>query len=98
MTWNSQLMNYDPRLMTHDFQPTNDINLITMNEINLFVRENIRSLEAYSSARMESTLAQGLFLDANENPYGEYNRYPDPLQQALRQRLAERKGVSASQV
>lgn len=69
-----------------------------MSNLNELIRENIRSLDPYSSARMESSLAMGLFLDANENPYGEYNRYPDPLQQTLRRRLAELKDIAASQV
>lgn len=69
-----------------------------MNDINLLVRQNIRTLEPYASARMESTLKSGLFLDANENPYGDHNRYPDPLQQELRHRLASLKGVSPSRV
>ena len=60
------------------------------------VRPNIRALTPYSSARDEYT-GQGVFLDANENPYGTLNRYPDPYQRALKQRVAELKGVPAEQ-
>jgi len=55
------------------------------------VRKNIIALEAYSSARNEFTGKTGVFLDANENPYGELNRYPDPFQNELKERLAQLK-------
>ncbi|MGI6074687.1 MAG: histidinol-phosphate transaminase, partial [Fermentimonas sp.] len=63
----------------------NNIDLMTL------VRPNICRLEPYSSARDEFKGKQGIFLDANENPFGEYNRYPDPHQTQLRKALAERK-------
>ncbi|MEJ7739175.1 MAG: histidinol-phosphate transaminase [Chitinophagaceae bacterium] len=64
------------------------------------LRENIRSLVPYSSARDEFKGEARIFLDANENSYGSpltvsYNRYPDPLQWKLKQKLGEVKGVSA---
>ena len=58
-------------------------------------RKNIRELIPYSSARSEFTGKDGIFLDANENPFGNLNRYPDPLQKKLKQKLFEIKGVSA---
>ena len=42
------------------------------------VRPNIRDLRPYSSARDEYEGSEGIFLDANENPFGKLNRYPDP--------------------
>lgn len=40
-----------------------------------------------------------MFIDANESPFNEpYNRYPDPLQQQLKARLSEVKGVPAEQI
>ena len=58
------------------------------------VRPNISKLTPYSSARNEFTGNASVFLDANENPYNEpYNRYPDPLQRVVKERLAELKGV-----
>jgi histidinol-phosphate aminotransferase len=40
-------------------------------------RKNILHMEPYTCARMEYTEKGGIFLDANENPFGVYNRYPD---------------------
>lgn len=59
------------------------------------VRKNIWSLAPYSSARNEYAGREArVFLDANENPYGEpLNRYPDPLQLELKKRLATIKGI-----
>jgi histidinol-phosphate aminotransferase len=40
-----------------------------------------------------------VFLDANENPFnGPYNRYPDPLQESLKERLSEVKNVPAENI
>ncbi|MFO7616194.1 MAG: histidinol dehydrogenase, partial [Bacteroidales bacterium] len=53
------------------------------------VRPNILSLVPYSSARDEYAGREGIFLDANENPFDSgLNRYPDPRQRELRQRVA----------
>lgn len=52
------------------------------------IRPNILSLQGYTSARELYSKQQGVFLDANENPQGEVNRYPDPYQKKLKQRLA----------
>lgn len=62
------------------------------------IRENIKRLIPYSSARSEYKQAEGVFLDANENPYGEHNRYPDPFQLELKDKLAEVKNVRPSQI
>jgi len=62
-------------------------------------------MKSYSSARDEFSGMQGVFLDANENPYDFFlplgeekregiNRYPDPYQSELKKVLAELKGVS----
>jgi histidinol-phosphate aminotransferase len=52
-------------------------------------------MKPYSSARDEFSGMQGVFLDANENPYNNgVNRYPDPYQSDLKSVLAELKGVS----
>ena len=66
--------------------------------IDALVRDNIRKLKPYSSARDEFKGSASVFLDANENPYGTLNRYPDPRQLALKQRLAELKGLKPSQI
>ncbi len=64
----------------------------------IFLRPNILQLKPYSSARSEHTAAEGIFLDANELPYGNLNRYPDPLQHALKRKLAHLKGITLEQV
>ncbi|WP_026977528.1 histidinol-phosphate transaminase [Flavobacterium tegetincola] len=62
------------------------------------VRKNILNLAPYSSARDEYEGTEGVFLDANENPFGTYNRYPDPQQNKLKIRLAEIKNVKSNQI
>ena len=63
------------------------------------VRPNISKLTPYSSARNEFTGAAAVFLDANENPFNEpYNRYPDPLQREVKERLAAIKGVKPENI
>jgi histidinol-phosphate aminotransferase len=62
-------------------------------EINKLVRKNILSLKPYSSARDEFSGTDGVFLDANENPFGELNRYPDPRQKELKKKLSEIKSI-----
>ena len=62
------------------------------------VRENIRNLTPYSSARDEYTGSKALFLDANENPFGDYNRYPDPHQVALKKKISEIKNLPAENI
>ena len=62
--------------------------------IESLVRANIAALEPYSTARDEYEGALGVFLDANESPFNNgYNRYPDPHQKELKERLSEIKGV-----
>lgn len=66
--------------------------------ISELVRSNIRTLKPYSSARDEFSGVEGVFLDANENPFGELNRYPDPYQIELKQIFADYREVSVSQL
>ncbi|MEC3964620.1 histidinol-phosphate transaminase [Flagellimonas halotolerans] len=69
--------------------------------LNNIVRESVRKLQPYSSARDEyvSDGSEMIFLDANENPFDNgVNRYPDPYQRSLKSLLAEQKGVSESQI
>lgn len=64
-----------------------------------YIRPNIRRLTPYSSARNEYSGKEAIFLDANENPFdNDYNRYPDPLQQQLKEKLSALKGVPAAQI
>ena len=72
-----------PTPMTHDpFRP--------------LLRPHLLALEPYASARSEFAGRAEVYLDANENPYETgRNRYPDPLQRALKAKLAELHGVPA---
>ena len=81
-------------------------------DIAALLRPNIRALKPYSSARDEfrpagETASPGvdnlIFLDANENSLGgpldgDFSRYPDPHQRALKQRIARREGLEPEQV
>ncbi len=69
-----------------------------MFELNKLVRTNILALNPYSSARDEFSGSEGIFLDANENPYGTLNRYPDPYQKELKELLAGLKGVEPNEI
>lgn len=62
------------------------------------VRKNIQNLQAYSSARDEFTGSEGVFLDANENPFGTLNRYPDPYQKDLKTELGQLKKLSTENI
>jgi histidinol-phosphate aminotransferase len=62
------------------------------------VRRNIQYLKPYSSARDEFEGSEGVFLDANENPFGHLNRYPDPQQSALKTLLARQKQLDTDQI
>ncbi|MCK9638871.1 MAG: histidinol-phosphate transaminase [Prolixibacteraceae bacterium] len=63
------------------------------------IRENIKSLKPYSSARDEYTGEASVFLDANENPFNApYNRYPDPRQLALKNQLGQIKKISSDHI
>jgi histidinol-phosphate aminotransferase len=67
------------------------------------LRANIKSLVPYSSARDEFKGEAKIFLDANENSLGSpitkwYNRYPDPLQWAVKEKLSVIKGVAPQHI
>ncbi len=67
--------------------------------IQSLVRKNIVNMKPYSSARDEFKGEAEIFLDANENPYpSSYNRYPDPLQWKVKEKLSEIKGVKPEQI
>ena len=68
-------------------------------DINKLLRENIKNLKPYSSARDEYSGDAMVFLDANENPFNEpYNRYPDPLQKELKQKISVLKNIAADKI
>ena len=65
--------------------------------LNNLIRENIKYLKPYSSARDEykdANVSEMIFLDANENPFENgVNRYPDPNQNNVKKLLSEIKGI-----
>jgi histidinol-phosphate aminotransferase len=74
-------------------------------EFNLdsLVRENIKKMTAYSSARHEFNGIANIFLDANENSFGSplpenYNRYPDPQQLKLKEKISSIKGIPSQNI
>lgn len=67
-------------------------------DMNRLVRKNILNLKPYSSARDEFSGAEGIFLDANENPNGNYNRYPDPHQVELKNVLGKVKSIAPENI
>jgi len=74
-----------------------------MFNLNELLRPNIRDLVPYSSARDEFKGEASVYLDANENSLGSpllkwYNRYPDPLQMAVKEKLTTIKGVTPEHI
>ena len=71
-------------------------------DINNLVRENVKSMKPYSSARDEFEdfdTADMIFLDANENPFQNgVNRYPDPQQSSVKVVLAKQRNVNPNQI
>ena len=69
-------------------------------DIRNLIRENIRNLAPYSTARDDYQGTElSIALDANENPYDNgVNRYPDPRQKALKARLSQIKGVPVESI
>jgi histidinol-phosphate aminotransferase len=69
-----------------------------MKKINKLVRKNILSLQPYSSERNKFKNKESILLDANENPYGILNRYPDPYQKKLKNKISKIKKISYEQI
>lgn len=69
-----------------------------MVDVNKLVRENVKKLIPYSCARDEFKGTTGIFLDANENPYGKLNRYPDPYQRELKAAISKFKGIAEEKI
>jgi histidinol-phosphate aminotransferase len=69
-----------------------------MIEIRKIVRENVLNLTPYSCARDDFNGTSGIFLDANENPYGDLNRYPDPYQRELKAQISKLKKINEENI
>lgn len=78
--------------------------------LDILIRENIKNLQPYSTARHEFSGEATVMLDANENSFGSpvamklngeahlLNRYPDPTQQKLKQRISEIKRIPVENI
>ena len=81
---------------------SNKVNMakkMTVADVLKLVRKNVLDMKPYSSARDEFKGEAEIFLDANENPYpSAYNRYPDPLQWKVKEKLAPIKKVQPEQI
>jgi len=71
-----------------------------MNDIENLLRDNIKKIVPYSTARDEFKGGKvDIFLDANENPFNSrFNRYPDPKQKKLKEKISERTGVQTPNI
>jgi len=74
-----------------------------MSYLDKLLRDNIKKLVPYSSARDEFKGEASVFLDANENSFGSpltkwYNRYPDPLQLKVKEKISAIKGVPVENI
>jgi len=69
-----------------------------MVNVNELVRENVIKLTPYSCARDEFKGKTGIFMDANENPFGNLNRYPDPYQRELKAAISKTKGIKEERI
>jgi len=68
-------------------------------ELEKLIRNNIKALKPYSSARDEFSGEAEVFLDANENPFNApYNRYPDPMQMELKAKIAALKNITPEKI
>jgi histidinol-phosphate aminotransferase len=69
-----------------------------MVDIDKLVRDNVLRLVPYSCARDEFKGSSGIFMDANENPFGSLNRYPDPYQKELKAAISKVKGIAEERI
>ena len=76
---------------------------MTMFNLDNLLRDNIRALVPYSSARDEFKGEARVFIDANENSLGSpltkwYNRYPDPHQWKVKEAISQIKGIGPEHI
>jgi histidinol-phosphate aminotransferase len=74
-----------------------------MKNLEELIRPHLLNLIPYSSARDEYSGEIGIFLDANENAFGsiigeKLNRYPDPYQKKLKEKISKIKGCSPESI
>lgn len=63
------------------------------------VRDNIKRMNAYSSARDEFKQKAEIYLDANENPFENgLNRYPDPYQMEVKKEISKWREIAVENI
>jgi len=68
-------------------------------KLNNILRDNIKNLDSYSSAREDFKGNAEIYLDANENPYNnDINRYPDPYQKSLKKVISQIKNIDSDNI
>ncbi len=68
-------------------------------DLEKYIRPDLLGMKPYSSARDEFEGQASIYLDANENPFNNgVNRYPDPMQKKLKERIGQLRGVNSNQV
>jgi len=76
-----------------------DYCIMTSMKLKSIIRKNIFNLKPYSCARDEFKGEASVYLDANESPYNQrYNRYPDPLQERLKERISQIKKINPARI
>ncbi len=71
---------------------------MTTININRFVRKNILELKPYISFRDQKEFENPILMDANESPFGEFNRYPDSNHKKIRNQISQLKSISTNQI
>ena len=69
-----------------------------MIDLDKLVRKNVKDLIPYSCARDEFRGNAAIFMDANENPYGSLNRYPDPYQEELKSAISALRNIPVERI
>lgn len=72
--------------------------MMTTINIQKLVRKNILALKPYISFRDNNLFENPVLMDANESPFGEFNRYPDSTHKNLREKISAFKNISANQI
>lgn len=71
---------------------------MTTINITQLVRKNVLNLQPYISFRDHNEFNSPILMDANESPFGEWNRYPDSTQKKLKEKLSEFKNMAPDKI
>ncbi len=87
-------------LFAHKKCSFNQIKKLKLSTINItqFIRKNILELQPYISFRDVNEFNNPVLMDANESPFGEFNRYPDSTHKKIRTQISELKNISSEKI